>query len=527
MGYQIFLDEFKKHLRTEGIEVFEPHKDELYIRVKAFDFRSACLFVHTRLHASVVALFATDERKDNNAFNLFCVFLNTEFRKWLVITTALDGSTPRFDSLAKDMFSATLFEREIREMFGIEPIGAPDARRLNLHDEVWPQGAYPLRKDFVCPGSFDTTTKQYIFNNVSGHGIFEVPVGPVHAGIIGPGHFRFSSAGEPIVNLEIRLGFTHRGVEKLFENKNVFDGLKISEVVVGDSAFAHSWSFCNAVEKIMNIEIPQRAFYLRAICLELERLYNHAIDIGGIALDVSFTFAAQFASCIKEDILRLNEKLTGSRYLKGFIHIGGVKKDFNDADFKSLNKNLKKVLSDFKELEKILYGSVSFMDRVDDTGILKKKTAQDLGIVGLVGRASGMSLDLRKVFSRGYMEEGFSVKKEEKGDVLARLKVRFDEVDESVRLISSFSGKLSASSEVLSAEVKFRSGFSIGAVEAWRGPVFYWVKMNAEGIIERCKIVDPSFHNWQGLSFAVLGNIIPDFPLCNKSFDLSYAGNDL
>ena len=525
MNYSKVTDELKQHL-SALFKAIEPNDEEVRIYVEPQDFKAACLFLHKKLRSGVMAFFGTDRRKAKDCFELFCVFLGSEYKKWFSVSVNVPPDEPRFNSIAKDIYSANLFEREMLEMFGILPEGNPDMRSLHLHDEVWPKEAYPLRKDFVMQSSVKTKREPYKFQRIEGDGIFEVPVGPVHAGIIGPGHFRFSVAGEPIVNLEIRLGFTHRGVEKIFENKTPSESVNLSECISGDSAFGHSWAFCRAVEKMADAKIPGAAFYTRAICLELERMYNHLNDIGGMALDVGFSFPAQFASVLKERILRVNECLSGSRYLKGVNSIGGVKKSFTEKDLRFMLDQLSFIMKDTFELKKILYGSVSFMDRVDDTGVLRRKTAEDLGVVGLAGRASGIGLDLRKVFSGGYAEAGFNMMKEERGDCLARLKVRMDEVIEAHRLIKYFTDKIIKSDSSISVPVSIRDGIALGAIEGWRGPILYWIKID-NGVIERCKIVDASFHNWQGLSFAVLGNIIPDFPLCNKSFDLSYAGNDL
>jgi len=429
-----------------------------------------------------------------------------------------------FESLSRNIYSASLFEREMWEMFGIQPKGNPDVRRLRLHDEVWPQGSFPLRKDFkkMISGS----TGEYKFGRVEGDGIFEVPVGPVHAGIIGPGHFRFSVAGEPIVNLEIRLGFTHRGVEKLFEGRSCRDAVRLAECVSGDSAFAHSLAFTNAAEKISGMAASAQATYLRAIFLELERMYNHINDIGGMAVDVGFSFPAAFASIIKEAILQLNETLTGSRYLKGVNAPGAISVKPGEDRKRALAEGIKKIRADFTEVVNILYSTVSFMDRVDTTGVLRRNTAEDLGVTGLAGRASGIPMDLRSFFSAEYKAAGFKMSVEQPGDCLSRLKVRVAEFEESCRLIELFVNKLS-SQDVPCVQVPERAGQALGYAEGWRGPVLYWLKTDASGRIERCKIVDASFHNWQGLSYAVLGNIVPDFPLCNKSFDLSYSGNDL
>lgn len=516
------ISEIKKQLPDfKALSILQDYSDQACIEVVPRIFQDSCFVLHKLFSSPVMSLFALDEREK---FRINCVFIDVKKSSWIILTTVVSKNAPYFDSLARDMHSATLFEREIWEMFGILPKGNPDLRRLNLHDEVWPAGNYPLRKDFkgIQPGHLS----EYKFNRVEGEGVFEVPVGPVHAGIIGPGHFRFSVAGEPIINLEPRLGFTHRGAEKLFEGKLFSEAIRLSECISGDSVFAHSLAFSHAAEKILAITVSNQAVYLRAVFLELERMYNHVNDIGGIALDVGFSFPAAYASMIKEAILQLNEKLSGNRYLKGINLVGGVSLNLVKDKKELLVSALKKIKQDFEELNKILESSVSFMDRVDTTGVLKKKTAEDLGVLGPAGRASGAAVDLRQGFFNIYQEAGFRIAVEHTGDVLARLKIRIAEFRESSRLIEFFLDKLSLQKEN-SAGIQHRTGTALGYSEGWRGPVLYWLQADSAGLIERCKIVDPSFRNWQGLSYAVLGNIIPDFPLCNKSFDLSYSGNDL
>lgn len=507
-----------------ALSVSQNYTDEINIKVSPRIFRDTCFTLHKILSSPVMMLFACDQRRDAAKFAVNCVFVSSRLSKWVIVSIDIPQDCPSFESLAKSIYSASLFERQIYEMFGIKPEGNPDLRRLNLHDEVWPQGNYPMRKDFqkIQGGN----TSEYRFSRVEGDGIFEVPVGPVHAGIIGPGHFRFSVAGEPVINLEARLGWAHRGVEKLFEGKPYNDAVRISECVSGDSAFAHSLAFTQAAEKISGVSVPARAIYLRAVFLEFERIYNHINGIGGIAIDAAFSFPAAFASVIKESVLRLNELLTASRYLKNVNVVGGVLTDLDESKKKEILGFIRKIRKDFVELKKILNSSVSFMDRVDSTGVLKRKTAGDLGVTGLAARASGIPIDLRKYFSGVYNQAGFKIAVEESGDVLARLRIRFSEFEESCRLIEEFTGKLAKKDEAAAAP-ELKEGSALGYAEGWRGPVIYWLKTGHSGLIERCKIVDPSFLNWQGLCYAVLGNIIPDFPLCNKSFDLSYSGNDL
>jgi Ni,Fe-hydrogenase III large subunit/Ni,Fe-hydrogenase III component G len=521
--------EIVSHIRDKfpGDRVsLDPHAypDELRMHASPESFKGVCLELHKILSSPVMMLFALDERAKLNKFVINCVFADMKKSRWIIVSMDTPPDKACFDSLSKDIYSASLFEREIKEMFGIEPTGNPDPRRLNLHDEVWPQGNYPLRKDFVKMQ--DGPRGDYRFNRVEGSGVFEVPVGPVHAGIIGPGHFRFSVAGEPIINLETRFGFTHRGAEKLFEGRPYPEAVRISECISGDSAFAHSLAFINAAEKIVGVSVPAKAAYTRGILLELERMYNHVNDIGGIAIDVGFSFPAAYASIIKEAILQLNEKLTGSRYLKNVNLVGGVSIDIDETGKRALLESLGKIKRDIEELARMLEASVSFMDRVDTTGALRRKTAEDIGVVGLAARASGIPMDLRKYFPGIYKDAKFNMITQASGDVLARLRVRISESGESCRLIEEFARDLKEGEEI-NVVPELREGCAIGYTEGWRGPVLYWLKTDAGGSIERCKIVDPSFHNWQGLSYAVLGNIIPDFPVCNKSFDLSYSGNDL
>lgn len=515
----------KKAVPDPGaISVSQDHPDELCVKVMPDGFRPACIALHNALRSPVMALFASDRRPSAGTFEIRVIFLDFRKGPWVAVCMDVGEGRASFGSLARDIYSASLFEREIREMFGIEPEGNPDTRRLRLHDEVCPPGNYPLRKDFArLAGAAHGT---YAFNRVEGEGVFEVPVGPVHAGIIGPGHFRFSVAGEPIVNLEPRLGFTHRGVEKLFEGLAYPEAVALSERVSGDSVVAHSTACAMALEKIYATPAPAGASIARAIFLELERIYNHVNDIGGMAVDVGFSFPAAYASIMKEAALRLNEKISGSRYLRKVNAVGGLLRGVGRYEKRLIFEFVGKMERDLDGLERMLLSSVSFMDRVETTGVLRRKTAEDLGVVGLAARASGIPADLRRTFPGVYGGVKFMIATEESGDVLARLRVRLAECRESCRLITEFAGRLDGGPRV-HVRRECRGGAALGYAEGWRGPVLYWIRTDANGRIERCKIVDPSFHNWQGLSYAVLGDIVPDFPLCNKSFDLSYSGNDL
>ena len=521
------IKEIEQKYSFKFIGVSEEKDGVIYLDARKDDFLKACLALHAELGSPVKIFFADDDRGDAENFCLYCGFEDAARGKWMFVRLMVARSAPEFPSLAKEIFSANLFEKEILEMFGIIPIGNPDTRRLSLHDEIWPCGAYPLRKDFNSNSECKGEHGIYKFKKIEGVGVFEVPVGPVHAGIIGPGHFRFSVAGEPIINLEIRLGFTHKGIEKLMEGKKIYEAARLAECVTGDSSFAHSLALCNAVEKICGTICPENAELARAIFLELERMHNHIIDIGTMALDVAYSFPHAYASVMKEYLLTVNEKLTGSRYLKSVCVPGGVSKDVSGTDSIFVSGCMDEVMKDFKELKEMLLSNASFMDRVDSTGVLGRKIAEDLGVSGLVARASGIDLDLRKDFSGVYRKVKFNIAKEVSGDVLARLSIRMKEFEESANLVKQFAAMLKEGDAYRAEITEIKQGFALGYAEGWRGPVIYWVRLSSEGIIERCKIVDPSFNNWQGLAYALPGNIIPDFPLINKSFNLSYSGNDL
>ncbi|HOU37120.1 MAG TPA: NADH-quinone oxidoreductase subunit C, partial [Candidatus Omnitrophota bacterium] len=351
MDFREMLAQLKQKHNISALSVEEPYQDETYVWVDNRDFRAAAVFVHKQLRAPLSMMFCQDRRAAGGGFSVLCAFLCASLKKWLFVCASISEQDPRFDSLSSVVYSACLFEREIREMFGIEPCGYSDARRLRLHEESWPAGFFPLRKDFRPPAAAAAQGTQYGFTRVEGEGVFEVPVGPVHAGVIGPGHFRFSSAGEPVINLEIRLGFTHRGAEKLFEGRHR-DAVNLAECVAGDSAVGHALAFCNAMEKIYKTIVPLRAVYIRAICLELERMYNHAGDIGGIAVDVGFTFPSAFCALIKEKIQALNRDLFGHRFLKGVLCCGGVAKDLDDERIRLLKSSLKDIGRDFAELKR-------------------------------------------------------------------------------------------------------------------------------------------------------------------------------
>jgi Ni,Fe-hydrogenase III large subunit len=387
---------------------------------------------------------------------------------------------------------------------------------------------WELRKSFADRPVPRVPGNRHPYRPVSGEGVFHVPVGPVHAGIIEPGHFRFGAAGEPVLYLQLRLFYVHKGIEKRFERLPWRHGLFLAESISGDTAVGHALAYAHAVERLLGVEVPPRARHLRTVLLELERVYNHVADIGAIATDVAFTVPASRAQVLRERLVTIQERLFGSRLLRGTVALGGVKCELTLGRRKELLAHLSGLEREFLELVTLLIDSGTFTDRVDDTGILTARVARDLGVVGFAARASGVDIDLRRDHPHdAYSGFGFKVPLEQGGDVRARLMVRAREVEQSLSILQqALEGLPDGHVAVPLPESLPAATSALGWCEAWRGECLHWVQTDESGRIARVKITDPSFKNWPALVHAVPGNILPDFPVINKSFNLSYSGND-
>lgn len=518
------LEAFKETLGGSW-KVVEDSTQRLYILLPKEEIAKIVSVVVKALQMRLISILASDDRKDNGCFGVYYVFSYEREDKFLIIETRVEEKAPSFPSVTPFLPQANWFEREIYDLFGLAPQGHPDPRPLVLHED-WPQGIFPLRKDCVLK-EIPRTKGDYLFDRVEGEGVFEIPVGPVHAGIIEPGHFRFSSAGESILKLEIRHFYTHKGTEKLGEGKTPLHLLCLAERISGDNSLAHATACVQAIEALSHTEVPLRAQFLRAVFLELERLHNHMSDIAGISLDVAFSFGAAQLMRLKERLLQLNERLTGTRLLRSIIVPGGVKKDLKDDEIKLVLKEIKAIKDDFESTIRILFQINSLIDRVEFTGVVKKEIAEVLGAVGPVARASGVDRDLRRDHPyAAYSQLSFLVPVFEDGDVESRMKVKIQEVYESCKLIYEALTMMPQGS--VKGEVKNMpsSKNAFGYAESPRGECFHWISTDREGKISRWKIQSPSFVNWPLIQYAVLENIVPDFPLINKSFNLSYSGND-
>ena len=470
-------------------------------------------------------LFGTNDRKDKNSFGVHVVFSLDDEQKWLMISADISVDDMQYPALTKTIMAAHWYERYLRDMFGITPTGHPDLRRLVHHENI-PLETYPLRKDFAWNTKLKKDNIPYPMHHVEGEGIFEIPVGPIHAGIIEPGHFRFNVAGERIITLEGKLFFTHKGVEKLLEGKTVSEALLFIERISGDMSASHALAYVQATEKIGNCAVSKRAGMLRAVLTECERITMHIHDlanIGGMGTGYSFIAANGFR--IKERMMRLSQEICGNRFWRGMIIPGGMSKDLSQKDLDKILSVSKEALEEMEKIVAIALDSEGFLDRLQYTGELSEEAARAFGAVGLPARASRINRDVRRDHPyASYNDFPIKVITKKSKDVFARYRMRIKEIEQSIILLERIIKEIPQESVI--AELQVKDGFALGAVESWRGEIICALRIK-DGLIDRCFPRDPSFCNWALFGIMGPGNIVPDFPLINKSLNLSYSGNDL
>jgi Ni,Fe-hydrogenase III large subunit len=443
-----------------------------------------------------------------------------------VVELPVAASHGRYAGLAGLFPAANRMQRALHDLLGVRADDTQDARPWLRHGG-WREDEFPLRADFArsAPGSVEPD--RYAFVRVDGDGVHEIPVGPIHAGVIEPGHFRFSVVGEKVLRLEEHLGYTHKGIDKRFESFAVADGHRLAGRISGDSTVAYAWAYSQAAEATLGLAAPPRAAWLRALLLERERIANHLGDLGALGNDGGFGFAlAQFMR-LKEDWLRATGDAFGHRYAMDAVVPGGVASDPGDAKLAHLAHDAHVLAREVRQLRRIFDEHSGLQDRFITAGRVTPELARRLGLVGLAGRASGQAFDLRVDHPIAPYDE-IGVKKivYVAGDVAARVHGRFDELFESLRLCEAIVERI-PHGESRAQLPSPREGFGVGWIEGWRGPVMVALEAGDDGRIRRCHAHDPSWHNWPVLEHAVMGNIVPDFPLINKSFNLTYAGVDL
>ena len=476
----------------------------------------------------LLSLWASDRRRGAaGGLVVSAAYVVTEGLLWLELP--LGERNPTYPDLVPCFPCAARLQRAAADLAGVVADGASD-RRPWLDHGAWPANYLPLRTDAV-PGGMAREATDYAFVRVEGDGVHEIPVGPVHAGIIEPGHFRFSVVGEKVLRLEQRLGYKHKGIEQRFTELPPLAGHRLAGRVSGDSTVAWAWAYCMALESVTGCTIPERAAWLRALLLERERVANHLGDLGALANDAAFAFGLAQFSCLREDWLRLAQEAFGHRLMMDCIVPGGVAPDPGRELVDRLSRQCDAIERAVCDLRRVYDEHSGLQDRFMTTGQVLPELAARLGLTGMAGRASGQTMDLR--CDRPWAPyDQLAVRRvtQVKGDVAARVAQRFDEVFESLRLLREILARLGQGGGEVSREPRLpaKAAFGAGWVEGWRGEVFVALEWDGErGVIARCHCHDPSWQNWPVLEHAVIGNIVPDFPLINKSFNLSYSGHDL
>lgn len=473
----------------------------------------------------LVALWGSDARQHRGAFILHVLLLNET--GMVCLNVSLSAEQPVYPDISQIFPAANRMQRAAYDLLGIYAQEGHDHRKWLRHG-AWHSGSFPLRKDFDATASVDEPD-DYPFVRVEGQGVHEIPVGPVHAGIIEPGHFRFSIIGERVLRLEERLGYTHKGIEKRFEGMNLQQGAKLAGRVSGDSTVAYAWAYAMAAESVAKITPPSRAVWLRALLLERERVANHLGDLGYLGNDVALAFGLSQFWILKEQVLRNNATVFGHRYLMDKIVPGGVTVNLTVEGKHIIEHECDMLERQVRRLRGIYEEHAGMQDRFIGTGRVEPKLAAQLGLCGLAGRASAQAWDARVQFACApYDKLDVQMATYRNGDVAARVIVRFDELFESLRLQSEILVNLIYEEDMpklLGALPP--NGFGIGMVEGWRGEVMVAMHTDAQGNLTRVHPHDPSWQNWPVLEHAIIDNIVPDFPLINKSFNLSYSGQDL
>ncbi|MDR1708705.1 MAG: NADH-quinone oxidoreductase subunit C [Candidatus Accumulibacter sp.] len=472
----------------------------------------------------LIALWASDECDRGEGLAVHAAFDVAEGLACLTLPLAAEN--PSFPDLAPLFPAAGRMQRAAMDMVGVLPEGEGADRRPWLRHANWPADYFPLRHD-APDARFEARNEDYAFVRVEGEGAHEIAVGPIHAGIIEPGHFRFSVAGESVLRLEERLGWKHKGIERRFRGLALADGARLAGRVSGDSTVAYAWAYCQAAEAIAAAAPPERALWLRALFLEIERIINHLGDLGYLGNDVALPFGLMQFMRLKEDWVRENARLFGHRLLMDRIVPGGVAADLDEAGRQALAGRCDALERELRTLKSIYDEHAGLQDRFLTTGRVTPQLAEKLGVTGVAGRASGQRRDLRADHPQApYDRLKPRVCVETNGDVAARALLRFGEIKESLGLVRAILRELPAGPIRADARSEpEKRGF--GRVEGWRGEVFVALETAGDGRIRRCHAHDSSWHNWPALEHAIIDNIVPDFPLINKSFNLSYAGPDL
>lgn len=526
------IDELIKYLKEEYTYYLLSYKRTLFnhltflVDKERLQTVTELISKDSNLKASLITMFGTDERPLNSSFRVYIIFLIKSTSTIITLSSPLDKEQPTYNAITSKIPLTNWHEREIHDLFGITPLGI-DLDPLVLHRD-WHRGKnFPMRKDFPIDTQIPISEVPHEFSNQPhAEGMNQIAVGPIHAGIIEPGHLRFCTVGEKILKFDAQLFYTHKGIEKMAEGKTIDEVLNLVEHVCGMCSYSHSTAFCQAIETLTQNHIPSRARYIRTICLELERLSSHLFDLSSICSSGGFGFGGAHAARLREIIMRVIYKITGHRFSRGLNGIGGLKKDIPDTLLKRLFIEIKDFKNKFKDWESLVMNNDSFLDRLEGTGTLTKEQAETLGIVGPGARASGIDRDIRRDFAYGaYKKYMPKIPTYEEGDALARTKIRIDEIYQSIELIQNLIHNIPTGHILNRTFIQFpEPRATIGIVESAKGELVHWLMVTPENKVYRWHVRSASYMNWRGMVQATMANnIVPDGPLVNKSFNLCYA----
>jgi len=498
-----------------------PAPNETLVECHRDDLPAIAAYIAGR-GAKLATMVGLDLTPRGGNFAVEFVFSLPAYDEFVRVRASIDieGEYP---SVTRTLPAAQWYEREVKDLLGITPVDHPDPRRLVLH-ERWPHGYHPLRKDVSPVDQPAMHDRRFDYFEVRGEGVFELPVGPIHAGVIEPGHFRFSNIGELILHLDARLFYTHRGVEKIVEGKTFDDALYTVERTCGVCTVSHAVSFATAAERLSGTRVPERATWLRTLLLELERLYNHVGDIGNICAGAGFHLGSTQGAILKERLQRLNEELTGHRFLMGVVGIGGLRYDLETRALQTVVRAHVSLRREFETYLETILGTDSFVHRINGPGRLDAEAVLAFGGTGVTARASGVPSDYRldhphlayaTVSPEQHLEQG--------GDVAARLRVRAREALTSFGLVATLAERLPDGSIAMPLEAAPAGASALGYSESPRGANVHWLMADDAHRVYRLRIRSAAYANWPLVTRAVVENIVPDFPLINKSFELCYA----
>ena len=496
----------------------------LYCEIPSDRLPEFCSFVSWILKGTLMTVVGSQE---DAGFSLLYVFSLPEKQTFIGVRAAIDTACPEFPSVTSVLHAAHWSERELYDLFGLMPLGHPNLVPLVLHHD-WPVGVHPFRREFDYFSSVPRHPDAESDLGSQRDGTFELPFGPIRAGVVESAHFRFLTVGEEIRRVELQLLSKHRGIERLFEGKPLVLCPVIAERISGLSSFAHSLAFCQAVERAVDIEVPVRAQFLRTIFAELERLYNHLGNLANLSEATSLRVAQAQCSLVQEQVKQLNARLIGHRFLRGVNTIGGLRRDLSTGGRDDLRQSIDHLARESTVLIDLLLSTKSHLDRLIGTGVLAEKMARDYGAVGPVARGSGLQSDLRQDHPyAAYAALALNIPVYHYGDALARMRVRMDEISESIQLIREAVARLEPGPILTTLGALSTAREAIGYAESPRGAIVTYVAIGEDGTLRRCKVRSPSFTNWYLFQTTVENTMMMDWPINERSFELTHAGCDL